>query len=112
MGKRFFRNINSALFTSYKNGNCISDQLSFRSIDLFYVLDLTSKSNYCKRAESRKRAKSLKICALTFGFKERLNKEQLGNSEPFLVTYMPVHLINWNYCAMTKKFLITKFDCI
>ena len=28
------------------------------------------------------------------GFKEWLNKEQLGNSEPFLVTNMPVHLSN------------------
>ena len=28
------------------------------------------------------------------GFKERLNKEQLGNSEPFLVTNMPVNLTN------------------
>ena len=26
--------------------------------------------------------------------KEGLNKEQLGNSEPFSVTNMPVHLIN------------------
>ena len=25
------------------------------------------------------------------GFKERLNEEQLGNSEPFSVTNMPVH---------------------
>ena len=58
--------------------------LSFISIDLFYVLDLTSKNNHCKKPENM----------LTFGFKERLNKEQLGNSEPFLVTNMPVHLIN------------------
>ena len=31
---------------------------------------------------------------LKLGLKERLNKEQLGNSEPFPVTNMPVHLIN------------------
>jgi hypothetical protein len=44
--------------------------------------------------------------------KEWLNKEQLGNSEPFLVTNMPVHLINIviklalvNNCAMIN------FDC-
>ena len=48
------------------------------------------------------------------GFKERLNKE-LGNSEPFSVNNMPVHLINIlnklalvNKCATTKKFLITR----
>ena len=28
------------------------------------------------------------------GFKEWLNEEQLGNSEPFSVTNLPVHLIN------------------
>ena len=28
------------------------------------------------------------------GFKEGLNKEQLGNSEPFPVINMPVHLMN------------------
>ena len=28
------------------------------------------------------------------GFEEPLNKEQLGNSESFAVTNMPVHLIN------------------
>ena len=91
MGKRFFRNINSAFFTSYNNVNCISDQLSFRIIDLFYVLDLTTKNNHCKRA------KSLKMClrnTVKLGFKEQLNKEQLHNSERFPVTNMPVHLIN------------------
>ena len=30
------------------------------------------------------------------GFKERLDKEQLGNSEPFSVTNMPVYLTNWH----------------
>ena len=28
------------------------------------------------------------------GFKELLNKEQIGNSEPFPVTNLPVYLIN------------------
>ena len=28
------------------------------------------------------------------GFKERLNKEQIGNSEPFLVTNLPFYLKN------------------
>ena len=51
------------------------------------------------------------------GFEEPLNKEQLGNSESFAVTNMQVHLKNKNKLAlvnnftMTKKFLITKFDC-
>ena len=35
------------------------------------------------------------VCStVKLGFKERLNKEQLGNSEPFPVTNMPVHLKN------------------
>ena len=44
MGKRFFRNINSTLFTSYNNVNCISNQLSFSRILFFFnlVLNLTS----------------------------------------------------------------------
>ena len=53
------------------------------------------------------------------GFKERLNKEQLGNSEPVPVINLPVFLINneeigislVNNFVMTKKFLIAKFDC-
>ena len=32
--------------------------------------------------------------AVKLGIKERLDKEQLGNSEPFSVTNMPVHLLN------------------
>ena len=49
-------------------------------------------------------------------FKERLDKEQLSNSEPFPMTNMLVHfkivkkLALVNNCATTKKFLITKFD--
>ena len=35
------------------------------------------------------------VCStVRLGFKERLNKEQLGNSETFPVTNMPVHTIN------------------
>ena len=33
-------------------------------------------------------------CTVKLGFKEQLNKEQFGNSEPFPVTNMPVQLIN------------------
>ena len=47
------------------------------------------------------------------GNKERLDKEQLGNSEPFSVTNMPVYLINSEqicnsepFCHDQKKFLI------
>ena len=29
-----------------------------------------------------------------FGFKELLNKEQIGNSEPFPVTNLPVYLMS------------------
>ena len=52
------------------------------------------------------------------GNKERLDTEQPGNSEPFPVTNLPVyvlhkdkeHLALRNNFAVTKKFLITKFD--
>ena len=36
-------------------------------------------------------AEKRKKTILQLGFKERLNEEQLGNSEPFSVTNMPVH---------------------
>ena len=38
------------------------------------------------------------------GFKERLNKEQLGNSEPFPVTNMPFHLINSEQIGRSEQF--------
>ena len=34
------------------------------------------------------------IITVKLGFKERLDKEKLGNSEPGPITNMPVHLIN------------------
>ena len=34
------------------------------------------------------------LFTVKLGFKELLNKEQLGNSEPFSLTNMPVHSIN------------------
>ena len=43
----------------------------------------------CARAFSLKFPYTVKL-----GFKERLNKEQLGNIEPFPMTNMPVHLTN------------------
>ena len=60
----------------------------------------------------------LYVYTVKLGNKERLNKEQLGNSKPFSVTNIPVYLINSERIgiilvknfAMTKKFLITKFD--
>ena len=42
--------------------------------------------------------------------KEQLDNEQLGSSDTFLLTNLSVYFIN-NF-AMTKQFLITKFDCI
>ena len=38
------------------------------------------------------------------GFKERLNKEQLGNSEPFPVTNLPVYLINSEQIGISEQF--------
>ena len=37
------------------------------------------------------------------GFKELLNKEQLGNSEPFPVTNMPVHLTNSEQIGFSEQ---------
>ena len=37
------------------------------------------------------------------GFKEQLDKEQLGNSEPFSVTNMPVYLINSEQIGFSGK---------
>jgi hypothetical protein len=51
------------------------------------------------------------------GFKELLNKEQIGNSEPFPVTNLPVYLINSEQIGISEQFcddqnfLNAKFDC-
>ena len=37
------------------------------------------------------------------GFKERLIKEQLGNSEPFPVTIIPVHLMNSEQIGISEQ---------
>ena len=37
------------------------------------------------------------------GFRERQNKEQLGNSEPFPRTNMPVHLITSEQIGFSEK---------
>ena len=37
------------------------------------------------------------------GFKERLNKEQLGNIEPFLVTNMPIHFKNSEQIGFSEQ---------
>ena len=56
-------------------------------------------------------------CTVKLGFKERLNKEQIGNSEQFSVPNLVVYSTNSEKLAlvnnflMTKKFFITKFDC-
>ena len=38
------------------------------------------------------------------GFKERLNKEQLGNIEPFPVTNLPVYVINSEQIGISEQF--------
>ena len=38
------------------------------------------------------------------GFKELLNKEQIGNSEPFSVTNLPVYLINSEQIGISEQF--------
>ena len=34
------------------------------------------------------------VCTVKLGFKKQLNKEQLGNSDLFVMTNWPVYLIN------------------
>ena len=47
------------------------------------------------------------------GDKERIDKEQIGVKEPFLLLHKDKeHLALRNNIMVTKKFLITKFDCI
>ena len=44
------------------------------------------------------------ICStVKLGFKERLNEEQLGKSEPFPLTNMPVHLINSEQIVISEQ---------
>ena len=43
------------------------------------------------------------IITVKLGFKERLDKEQLGNSEPFPVTNMLVHLINCEQIGFSEQ---------
>ena len=55
-----------------------------------------------------------KVNTVKFDFKERLNKEQIDNSEPFPVTKLLVYLINSEQIGISEqfcddqKFLITK----
>ena len=43
------------------------------------------------------------IITVKLGFKERLDKEQLGNREPFPVTNMPVYLINSEQIGFSEQ---------
>ena len=42
---------------------------------------------------------TVKLC-----FKELLNKEQIGNSEPFPVTNLPLYLINSGQIGISEQF--------
>ena len=41
---------------------------------------------------------------MELGFKERLNKEQIGNSEPFPVTNLLVYLIDSEQIGISEQF--------
>ena len=45
-------------------------------------------------AQFREKTNLKKTSTVKLGFKERLNKEQISNSEPFTVTNLPVYFIN------------------
>ena len=40
---------------------------------------------------------------IKLGFKERLNKEQLGNSDPFPITNMPVYIMNSEQIGISEQ---------
>ena len=44
------------------------------------------------------------VSTVELGFKELLNKEQIGNSEPFPMTNLPVYLINSDQIGMSEQF--------
>ena len=43
------------------------------------------------------------VNTVKLGFKERLDKEQLANSEPFPVTNIPVHLLDSEHLCDDQK---------
>ena len=43
-------------------------------------------------------------CTVKLGFNELLNKDQIGNSEPFPVTNLPVYLINNDQIGINEQF--------
>ena len=47
---------------------------------------------------------SLKIVVVKLGNKEQLDSEQLGNSEPFSVTKLPVYFINSEQPSISEQF--------
>ena len=58
------------------------------------------------------------VYTVKLGDKERFDKEQISFKEPFPVTNLPIYFIRIRYIwrirnnfMVTKKFLITKFDC-
>ena len=57
-----------------------------------------------KKCPKNKKNIKLEVSTVKLGFKERQNKEQLGNSEPFPITNMPVHLINSEQINFSEQF--------
>ena len=48
--------------------------------------------------------KKKQCITVNFGIMEMLNKEQIGNSEPFPVTNLPVYLINSEQIGISEQF--------
>ena len=44
------------------------------------------------------------VGTVKLGFKELLNKEQIGDSEPFPVTNLPVYFVNSEQAGITEQF--------
>ena len=48
--------------------------------------------------------KKKQCITVKLGIKEMLNKEQIGNSEPFTVINLPVYLINSEQIGISEQF--------
>ena len=65
------------------------------------------KPNYFNRSSRRKRgiaSNPIFIIKSNLAFKELLNKEQIGNSEPFPATSLPVYLMNSEQIGISEQF--------
>ena len=66
----------------------------FRLIDKWFQKQLVPLDNWSQKF----------VSTVKLGFKELLKKEQIGNSEPFFATNLPVYLINIEQIGISEQF--------